>query len=102
MGTNEKKILPQFVIDSVMIEYNRHGGGKIDFSTIALIRNIITKNLRLYKDVFFSDNYLELSGLEKGHVVANLVNEFKINDFEIEPDGKNNFIYNNEKKNRHN
>jgi len=100
-STDGKEVLPQFVIDNVMTEYNRHGGGKIDFSTIALIRKIITDNILFYHDFFFEQYqhlFLKLSGLEKGHVVATILNDWKINSFKIVPRGKNNFIYNSEKK----
>merc|ERR1711920_102100 len=97
-STDGKKILPQFVIDSVMTEYNRYGREKINFSTIALIKNIITNNIQLYNDIFFSNYHLKLSGLEKGHVVATILNDYKINSFKIVPNGRDNFIYNNKKK----
>merc|ERR1712217_587142 len=83
---------------SVMTEYNRHGRGKINFSTIALIKNIIMNNIQFHNDIFFNNYHLKLSGLEKGHVVATILNDYKINSFKIVPNGRDNFIYNSEKK----
>lgn len=75
-------VLPKEVQDRVMAEYNKRGAGKVDMSTIALMKNVIEG---WYQERGYAYSYItHFDGMEGGHVVAN-VTEGKVNSVKVVP-----------------